>query len=334
MINISEVREVHLELSTNCNASCPLCSRNYFGYPHNAGYPDAELSIDNIKTIFSPEFVSQLRNIRLNGNLGDFMLARDGIDITAYLRQHNPTARISISTNGGARNSKFWTDLAQYNPIVFFALDGLDDTHHLYRQNTQFQKVLKNAKTFIAAGGIAVWKMVLFDHNKHQVEVASAMSRELGFADFELVDHGRNDGPVFDNNGILTHMIGTRWSKPQKNVVFYMNRQKSFGGTKKYLKEISDPISINCITKGPAKTIYITANGEVYPCCFTGFYPRTFDSNLHYGNDRIKELLGSFDNNALHRPLEECLSWFSTIEQAHARKQDLPFICSRQCGQR
>ena len=334
MISIEEVREVHLELSTNCNASCPLCPRNYFGYPHNAGYPDAELSIDDIKTIFSPEFVAQLRLIRFNGNLGDFMLARDGLAIAAYFRQHNPTAQIDISTNGGARNNQFWTDLAQSVPIVRFALDGLDDTHHLYRQNTQFQTVLKNAKTFINAGGIASWKMILFDHNRHQVEAARTMSQELGFADFELVEHGRDDGPVFDKNGTLTHTIGSRWPKPQKDVMFYMKRQEYYGSKKMYLNEISDPVAINCVTKGPRKTIYIAANGEVYPCCWTGFYPRTFDPNLHYGIDRIKELLGNFDNNALHRPLEECLSWFNKIEQAHAHEQGLPFICSRECGQR
>jgi MoaA/NifB/PqqE/SkfB family radical SAM enzyme len=176
--------------------------------------------------------------------------------------------------------------------------------------------------------------MILFDHNQHQVEAARTMSQELGFADFELVEHGRDDGPVFDKNGTLTHTIGSRWPKPQEDVVFYKKRQEYYGSKKMYLNEISDPVAINCVTKGPRKTIYIAANGEVYPCCWTGFYPRTFDPNLHYGIDRIKELLGSFDNNALHRPLEECLYWFNKIEQAHAHKQGLPFICSRECGQR
>jgi MoaA/NifB/PqqE/SkfB family radical SAM enzyme len=338
MINIDEVREVHLELSTNCNASCPLCPRNYFGYPYNAGYPDTELSLDNIKTIFSPEFIAQLRVIRFNGNLGDFMLARDGLAITAYFRQHNPTARIDISTNGSARTTAFWSELAQYNPVVRFALDGLEDTHHLYRQNTNFHTVLKNAQAFIDAGGTASWKMVLFDHNRHQVDAARAMSQDLGFAEFELVDHGRDDGPVFDRDGNITHTIGSRWPKPQENVVFYLNRQKEHGNKKRYLiQDAPGSTPINCVTKGPRKTIYIAANGEVYPCCWTGFYPRTFDPDLHYGNDRIKELLGDFDNNALHRPLAECLSWFNRIEQAHAIEswqQGRPFICSRECGQR
>ena len=106
MINIHEVREVHLELTTNCNASCPLCPRNFFGYPYNAGYPDSELSLENIQTIFQPKFIAQLSVIRLNGNLGDFMLARDNLQIVEYFRTHNPTARIDISTNGSAWNQE------------------------------------------------------------------------------------------------------------------------------------------------------------------------------------------------------------------------------------
>jgi MoaA/NifB/PqqE/SkfB family radical SAM enzyme len=335
MIEIHEVREVHLELSTNCNASCPLCPRNYFGYPYNAGYPDAELSLENIQTIFSPEFVSQLHCIRINGNLGDFMLAHDGISIVNYFRQHNPTAIIDISTNGSARNAKFWADLAQARPRVFFALDGLADTHHLYRKDTQFDTVIKNAQTFINAGGHAVWKMVRFDHNQHQIDHCREMSQQLGFKEFELEDHGRDDGPVFDRNGTLEYTIGSRHPKPKESVMFYLSRQQYYGSKKMYFSEQSPRSHMNCKTKGPDKTIYVAANGEVYPCCWTGFYPRTYDHTLRHGNDRIKELLGEFDNNALNRPLAECLAWFKQIERSWTAKtlnEGLPHICNRECG--
>lgn len=335
MININEVREVHLELSSNCNARCPLCPRNYFGYPYNAGYPVTELSLADIKQIFSPKFVSQLHEIRLNGNLGDFMLAKDALEIVQYFRHHNPTAIIDISTNGSARSADFWAELASVRPVVRFALDGLEDVHHLYRQDTQFDRILDNAQAYISAGGYAVWKMIVFDHNQHQIAQARELSQQLGFAQFELVDQGRNDGPVFDRSGNLTHEIGHRSVKPQETVMFYMERQQFYGEKKMYFKETAPSQNIQCVTKGPRKTIYIAANGEVYPCCWTGFYPRTYDGRLHYGNDQIKQLLGDFDNNALHRPLEECLAWFVKIEKAWRQPtyyQGLPFICSRTCG--
>jgi MoaA/NifB/PqqE/SkfB family radical SAM enzyme len=336
MINIRQVREVHLELTTNCNASCPLCPRNYFGYPHNAGYPITELSLEDIKTIFQPEFLAQLNTIRINGNLGDFLLAKDNLEIVDYFRQHNSTARIDISTNGSARNAEFWKKLALSNPVVRFALDGLEDTHHLYRVNTNFNHIIKNAQAYIQAGGFAVWKMIKFDHNAHQVEQCREMAYDLGFADFVVEDHGRNDGPVFDRDGNLSYTIGSRTEKPQENVMFYMNRTKVYASKQGYLfNPAIESREIDCVVKGPRKTIYVAANGDVYPCCWTGFFPRTFDHTFHYGNEQIKELLGDSKNNALEQPLEDCLAWFSKIEQAWKHEtfaQGRPFICVRQCG--
>jgi hypothetical protein len=66
-----------------------------------------------------------------------------------------------------------------------------------------------------------------------------------------------------------------------------------------------------------------------------GFYPRTYDPLMHYGNEQAKQLLGDFDNNALNRPLAECLAWFNNIQQAWRRETfDLgyPFICARSCS--
>ena len=334
MIQYSEVREVHVELSTNCNASCPLCPRNFHGYPYNAGYPDAELSLSDIQKIFEPDFIAQLRLIRINGNLGDFMLARDGLDIVAYFRRHNPNVRIDISTNGSARNSEFWTALAAHNPVVNFALDGLEDTHSLYRLNTRFDTVIKNAQSFINAGGIAVWKMVIFDHNRHQIEQARTLAKAIGFADFELVDQGRNDTSVFDKDGNITHTIGHR-AKPAEHVLQYIDRQKYHGQANRYQAGVSKPKKLNCVTTGPRKSIYVAANGEVYPCCYMGFYPRTYDPLIHHGNEQVKELLGDFNNNALTRPLIECLTWFNNVQQAWRQETfDLgyPFTCARTCA--
>jgi len=335
MITIQEVREVHLELTTNCNASCPLCPRNFFGFPYNAGYPITELSLADIQKIFSPAFISQLRQVKINGNLGDFMLAHDGLKIVEYFRAQNPTSLIDISTNGSARNTTYWQQLAEYKPIVRFALDGLEDTHSLYRKDTNFNTILKNATAYIQAGGDAVWKMVLFDHNKHQVEQAMHMSKQLGFADFELVNHGRDRGPVYNREGNLAYVIGKPYHDVQESVITFMDNTRYYNGRYWHYRSRSPASNLNCQTMSKRKTIYIAADGSVYPCCWTGFYPRTFDSALMQGNDRIKELLGDFNNNALQRPLEECLQWFGRIQQAwkaETYEQGRPFVCDRACS--
>ena len=46
--------------------------------------------------------------------------------------------------------------------------------------------IIKNAQAFIDAGGYAVWKMIKFDHNEHQVEDCRALAKNLGFQRFDL----------------------------------------------------------------------------------------------------------------------------------------------------
>ena len=55
MLKLSQIRRAHVELTTRCNARCPMCMRNYRGTDFNSGYPVCELSLDQFKQIFTPE---------------------------------------------------------------------------------------------------------------------------------------------------------------------------------------------------------------------------------------------------------------------------------------
>jgi hypothetical protein len=171
MISFNDIRDVHLEISSLCNASCPWCPRTFWGYPYNGGYPETNFTLAHAKQVFTDKFLTQLNSIRINGNFGDIVMNPEGPDIVDYFLSQNSNLQITISTNGGARDQVFWTRLAQSGATVLFCLDGLEDTHHLYRQNTVWSTVIRNAQTFIAAGGHAVWKMIKFDHNLHQIEL-------------------------------------------------------------------------------------------------------------------------------------------------------------------
>ena len=84
MLKLSEIQQLQIELTTRCNSRCPMCMRNYRGFDYNSGYPVTELTLENIKTILKPEFLKQIKRILFNGNLGDFGLAKDGVEIVKY----------------------------------------------------------------------------------------------------------------------------------------------------------------------------------------------------------------------------------------------------------
>jgi len=333
MILFEDIRDVHLEISSLCNAACPWCPRNFWGYPYNGGYPEVNLSLSQCERIFNPSFLNQLTSIRINGNFGDIVMNLEGADIVEYFYNHNKNIKILISTNGSARTTKFWQRLAQAKAQIAFCIDGLEDTHHLYRQNTIWQKVINNAKIFINAGGHAIWKMIKFKHNVHQVNDCKLMSQSLGFRDFSLVTQGRDTAPVFDSNGNLTHVLGDYQGETEFKVLFHRKQTDDV-----ILQDIIDnriPKKIvTCETK-KLKSIYIAANGDVSPCCYTGFYPKTYGHGQYHqaSNSQLIPIIAK--NNAIEHPLEQCVEWFSEVEnrwKIDSYQQGRLIICDDNCG--
>ena len=326
MLSLSEVKHLHIEFSTICNARCPLCPRNLFGYPVNHGYEETNFSLELAKKSFSSRFIKQLKVIHINGNFGDFVSNPESLEIIKLFRTENNISQIIISTNGSARNDDFWKELGSINRIqVQFCLDGLEDTHYLYRQDTSWKRILQNAKTFMSTGGIAIWKMIKFDHNSHQIDNCKNLSKELGFSYFKLVDDGRDTGPVFDRKGNFSHSIGN-WQGPQTiNEVSKMPLD-IMGVFDKRRK-------ITCDAK-ERRGIYVSAEGKVYPCCWLGFSPDTFENRYFTNNNKqIKEFMV---NNSLHdHDLETCIQWFKDVESSWDKKSyqsGLIKLCDVHCG--
>jgi MoaA/NifB/PqqE/SkfB family radical SAM enzyme len=247
----------------------------------------------------------------------------DTVDIIKYIKQHS-SANIDISTNGGARSRQFWEELAELKVTVHFCIDGLEDTHSIHRQNTVYSVVMANAQAFIAAGGRAVWKMIRFDHNAHQITQAKELAKKLGFMTHLLVDHGRSNSPVFNKQKQLIYVIG---KVPHTD---FETLQKA-----KFDQEIYVPTrpktKITCKAQ-VKKELYISSTGDVYPCCFTGYYPNTFEHgmNTQYGivNKELAPL--AKNNNALQHSLEECIDWFNSITPTW---ESNPLrICNDSCG--
>jgi hypothetical protein len=85
-----------------------------------------------------------------------------------------------------------------------------------------------------------------------------------------------------------------------------------------------------------SKSVYISSVGDVYPCCFLGFSPKTYGhGNYHQAaNAQFKNLIKN--NNALENTLEKCLEWFSEIENSWkipTFEQGRLVICNDVCGQ-
>ena len=327
MIQYRDIRSVHLEISTRCNAACPDCPRNFRGVDVLDTYPLLDMKLSQAQKIFTVPFLQQLDQILINGNHGDFVTAQDGVEIVEYFLESNPKLRIEISTNASAR-PKIWTRLGQLGITVDFRIDGLVDTHRLYRQNTDFNLIITNATKFISAGGHAVWNMIVFDHNRHQIAEARQSSKNLGFADFQVIDAGRNIMPVFTSDRRLSHVIGNYTGSTDFDELYNQSHTYLADPDGPVRNEKNDKV-IDCYAK-KNNEIYIAANGEVYPCCWLGFYPTYSDRRS--SNPQLKKIV--LNNNAAESSVEQSIEWFNSVEQTWNKTvpEGKIFACNETCG--
>lgn len=341
MLKFADISRIQIELTTRCNARCPMCMRNYRGFEFNSGYPNCELGLSDIQHILSPQVLASVmqpkttgyknfQGISFNGNLGDFASARDAAEIVEYLVSQS--VPVHINTNGSLRNTAWWSRLALPGVTVGFALDGLADTHSLYRQDTDWHKIIANAQAFISAGGRAVWRFVPFDHNRHQEAECRQLAKDLGFVNFENIYDGRDRTPVFTRAGEYSHHIGAKFnaddSVPNVNELVRGHVTWFNVKTVQSSKDVT-PLNLQCIHK-INREIYIAADGTVYPCCYLGFYPATM---THPGNDQLQPLVQ--ENNALIYDLEHCMNWFDQVEQTWAKESIADgrlYACVNSCG--
>jgi len=194
---LDNVKEIHIEPTSLCNAQCPMCARNIYGEKLNPYIKLKSLPVtwfhDNIK----PSQIKNLNKIFFCGNVGDPASAPELIEIIKYFKKHNDKITIGLNTNGGLKTTEWWTRLGHtlqgHLDYCVFSIDGLEDTNHVYRRNVRWTKIMENVQSFIATGASAHWDMLVFEHNKHQVEEAKELADHMGFAWFRTKETDRWD---------------------------------------------------------------------------------------------------------------------------------------------
>lgn len=316
MYNLDNIKSIHLEVTSKCQASCPMCARNIQGGIENPLITLDEITLLQFKEWFPTSIIAQLDRLYMCGNLGDPIIAKDTLLIFEYVREINPGILLSMNTNGSAKTAPFWKGLADAGVQIRFGIDGLHDTHSLYRVGTDWSKIIDNAKTFISAGGHAIWDMLIFDHNAHQVEDCRELSITMGFKQFVAKNTARfkdNQLNVLDKTGRTTHILYP--TDRSKNIV-----------TKVQEATIT---KINCKVKQQG-SLYVSASGYVSPCCWLDnkWMPPSNPNRIDYmdqigthPNLHEHSLTTIFQQDTFRR-IEDTWTTCSPLKE-----------CSKQCGE-
>ena len=326
---------LELELTTNCNAACPQCTRNFYGGPTWPRLPITSLSLDWLKEKLPEKFLKELTLIRLCGTFGDPCVHPDMIEIVKWFKSIT-NAKIAISTNGGMRSTKWWAELATVlsgPDVVIFGIDGLEDTNHLYRRNVSWDRLMKNVQAFNSAGGKSEWQFIVFEHNQHQVKEAEQLSQKIGVTNFyikktvrfvnkkhELID----ETPVMDNKKIY-------FIKPPTDKDLLNEGYSDFN------KSDYKSLEIACMAKH-LKMLYIAADGYVFPCGYLADRMYGYEAENHADYKRLYnlfDLAGGPDKANLNSTLLNDIingAWFNVIEDSWKNENRLErcaFACKK-----
>jgi MoaA/NifB/PqqE/SkfB family radical SAM enzyme len=341
MFKFSAVKQLHLEITNNCQASCPMCSRNIHGGLPNPLLNLNEWSLADFKTIITPEVLNQIDSYYFCGNFGDPLLNNNLLDMCLYSVNTAPDVQIRIHTNGSLRNTQWWGKLAKIlsgKHTVIFAIDGFEDTNHLYRIGTNYNKIIENARAFINAGGNAEWAFIRFKHNEHQVDQARKLANEYGFKTFTMKDSSRflmdPAFPVYDKDGNTTHCLEPAGVSEIK----FINKQLI-----ENYKTVVKNTEIRCQSMED-KELYIDASRRVFPCCYIGMIPYIpLDTVPNITGIRIEilneyrsllaDLGGTTALDATVHSIREILESipFQTVWQKYWDEKKL-ITCTRSCG--
>lgn len=348
---LQSIREIHVEVTNRCNAACPMCARNHFGGKQKS-FELTEWKAEDGDKVFSPS-LTNLRNVLFCGTHGDPAAAQHTLSFVESVKKHK-SATIEFYSNASLRPKTWWNDLGRLlqrkitdnyyrnSDLGIFSIDGLKETNHLYRRQTNFDKIMENAEAFISAGGIARWDFIVFKHNEHQVEEARSLAKKMGFKQFRIRKTSRftysPDGPekhrVQNREGKVEYYLEPPTLEQYRNP----NEKKILDAANAGFFDHLAKVEISCLNKTQFQRLYVNAFLQIHPCCFIAndIYP----SKNPLVNDTVEKVFRKFDqdfNSLNHFSWEQVLkhqlfsrdlveSWNKKVEDGRLLR------CARTCG--
>jgi len=328
--NLEDVKKFEIELSSHCNARCPLCIRQLLGTDkERPGFKKGHITLKQME-----KFVDQIPSpsevtLYFAGVGGDPLMNPEVVDI-ARLCCEKRFKTINIDTNASLRAKETWKELGRIsnenkNLNITFSIDGLEDTNHLYRIRTDYNKIMANAQTYIDVGGIAEWKFIIFKHNEHQVTKAEHLAKEMGFMTFISEPSVRHYDP---KDTSYARYEGIGYLVPEAPEITKLEKLR-YNATTVEVKEISCKVMKKSM-------MYITNEFKVLPCCYFHSW-QIVDEYListkeYHSSDSIPFFKG-FNNNLNQRSLLDIMQdpWWDMLMNKWNTCD--PKICANNCNQ-
>lgn len=275
------VNNLQIDITSHCNARCGACVRNKDGDEVREELELEHFDIDVWKRLVSEDTRGwYIAELSLNGNWGDPMMHPQLVEMLDMFNLYHPETTLFIHTNGSLRTEKFWNDMGSVcrkfpNHLVVFAVDGMEDTHSIYRRKTIWTKIIDNIKAFTSHGGRANCMMTLFEHNKHQVKELEQVAHDAGCIYFTArhshcdemhIETPKEDYKIYSTHDVEEHQVDFE----DNDITLSDQRDKT------YFVDMTDQIhNDERESKCPwynDRRVQIDPWGKVWPCCHLSLY--------------------------------------------------------------
>ena len=269
---------------------------------------DHFLDLSLLQQRFIPGQWPNLQRVVFCGNIDDPSMHPQMIDMVKHWLGINDQLHVIIFTNGSTRTARWFQELGRLSTdsgkrvTVIFAIDGLEDTNHIYRQGSDWHKLQKNWRAYIASGGWAVWQFVVFKHNEHQIDTVRALHKAEGFRELHL----RYSGRSADNNEKKVTELADYETSPQ----------------------VICKALVSTSVRAMPPELYINHLGDVSPCCYIDL------SNIRV-KDRYHKIIAALPGDAAYNlhdaSMERIVSgdWFAWIHTNMQTNKECVWHCQR-----
>lgn len=340
-----QVSKLQIDISSHCNARCGACVRNNNGGETNPQLELTHFDMNLWKRLCTEDtkgwYIGQLA---LNGNWGDPMMHPNLVEIVKIWADNHPETFVTIHTNGSMRGTKFWADLAKelrqyHSHQVNFAVDGLKDTHSIYRRKTDFDKIVENIKSFNEAGGSGRIITTVFEHNKHQLMELKHLAETLKCRAYVIRHSHSDEMKIKDKDESYTikaskdieenewHFDTNHWSiSDMKNPTQWIRIQDLINNSTDFEK-----------TKCPwynEGEVQIDPWGTVWPCCHVSLFGIKLDKHTRLLEEVDDTIFERRTENSLSKyTLQEILKdkWYNHHLDSVVKKAKWE-VCRRTCG--
>ena len=303
IMNDKDVQELEIEMTTLCNAQCPLCYRNYKSFPVEYQKPYIRPFSDLVSQL---DKYCSLNYVMIVGSMSEPTLYPNFIQLVKYLKSRQ--IKVEVCTNGDTHSKQFWIDFAEtldekIDKVYFTICGSTQELHERYRRGTSLANILENAKAFRSVCKADYAQCIRFNYNTDDFDTREFKHLVSQFSNVYMTE-------TFFPKHLDEYKI-------KFNIDDFLPNYHKIDDYKKAVKLASDVQHMKSIGYIKCKSLdfkrqQIDPFGNVYPC----YLHLEYSNNHRWSNDYTSILAGEVD----------CCKFCQCVVQQYCKKKNIEYI--------